>query len=358
MPEQENNAVPLPPAVPAAPAAGSPALPAFTDCAAAVATGNETGVQEVPAVAPRLATACPELADILRLTPIMLRVESYLRHNEEAIEQQASLKREATIANLCLLGAGAVSALVLLATTLAPDNAPQLFVLGLLIIALGAVGAFFNHIARDQGRAGRWLAQRGEAEVARLDVFREAARRAASAGPRAALYGLALVVTHLLNDQRLWMIGRASRHRESSVSTSRLSAFAVALAFVGGSGAIIASQSKSAVWLVLAGTVGAALAAYAINREALLRDRANAERYEKAVVALDRLAGRIDDIVARLQAGEPQALVAFTETVTEQLASEHTQWLEGAAQADAVLEKLDGQLRQLAARRDEEGRNG
>ena len=79
MPDQENNAVPPPPAVPA------PDLPAFTDCAAAVATGNETGVQEVPAVVPRLATVCPELADILLTTPIMLRVDSYLRHNEEAI---------------------------------------------------------------------------------------------------------------------------------------------------------------------------------------------------------------------------------------------------------------------------------
>jgi hypothetical protein len=308
-------------------------------------------------VGQQLSTSCPELAAILQLTPVTLRIESYLRHNVEAIDQQAKLKREATIANLCLLGAGVVSALVLLATSLVSDNVPLLYALGLLIIVLGAVGAFFNHIARDQGRAGRWLSERGEAEVARLDVFREAARRAADAGPRAALYGLALVVVHLLNDQRYWMIGRAARHRTSSVRTSLLSGLAVALAFVGGSGAIIASQSRSAVWLVLAGTAGAALAAYATNREALLRDRANAERYEKAVIALDRLAERIDDIAARLQAGESRAVVAFTDVVVEQLSSEHKQWLEGTAQADAVLEKLDGQLRQLAADRNERGQN-
>lgn len=355
MPDQENNPVLLQPVTPAA---GASTLPAFADCAAAVATGKETGVERIPAVVPQLSTSCPEFAAILQLMPVAVRIESYLRHNAEAIEQQSKLKREATIANLCLLAAGIVSALVLLTTSLAPKSTPQLYALGLGIIVLGAVGAYYNHIARDQARAGRWLAERGEAELARLDVFREAVRRAADAGPRVALYALALVMTHLLNDQRLWMVGRAQRHRQSSVRTSQLSGLAVALAFVGGSGAIIASQSEYALWLVLAGTVGAALAAYATNREALLRDRANAERYEKAVVALDRLAERVEDIGGRLRAGESQAVVAFTDAVADQLSSEHKLWLEGTAQADAVLEKLDGQLRQLAADRAQADRNG
>jgi hypothetical protein len=354
-PAVRDNNVPPPPA---APAVGVPALPTFRDCLAAVATAA-TGIENILAVVPQLEAPCPELATILQQTPVTLRVESYARHNADAIEQQARLKSEATIANLALLGAGVVSALVLLATALTPDNAPQPYVLwlGLLIIILGAAGTFYNHIARDQGRAGRWLAARGEAEIARIEVFREAARRAADAGSRAALYGLALVVTHLLNDQRLWMVGRASRHRTSSERTSLLSGIAVALAFIGGSGAMFASQSKSAIWLVLAGTVGAAVAAYAINREGLLRDRANAERYEKAVVALDGLAGRIDDIASRVRAGEPQALVAYTDAVADQLSTEHKQWLEGTAQADAVLEKLDGQLRQLVADRTQGGQN-
>jgi hypothetical protein len=350
MPDQENNPVLLQPATPAV---GASVLPTFADCAAAVATGKATGVERIPAVVAQLSTPCPEFAAILQLMPVALRIESYLRHDVEAIDQQSKLKREATIANLCLLGAGIVSALVLLTTSLAPRNAPQLYTLGLGIIALGAVGAYYNHIARDQARAGRWLAERGEAELARIDVFREAARRAADAGPRASLYALALVTTHLLNDQRHWMVGRAARHRTSSVRTSQLSGVAVALAFVGGSGAIVASQSEHALWLVLAGTAGAALAAYATNREALLRDRANAERYEKAVIALDRLAERVDDIAGRLRAGEPQAVVAFTDAVADQLSSEHKLWLEGTAQADAVLEKLDGQLRQLAANRNQ-----
>jgi hypothetical protein len=349
-PVHENNAAPTPPVAATEP----PVVPTFDDCTTAVATGGKTGVRSLDAVAAR----CQPLKAILQSATVKTRLESYLHNDAQAVEQQAKLKKEATIANLCLLGAGVVSSLVLLVTALFPGSPgapslsqPYVLGLGILIILLGAVGTLYSHVARDQGRAGRWLAQRGEAEVARLEVFRETARKAAGAGSSIAMYGLALVVTHLLEDQRHWMQNRAVRHRKSSELTSVLGGVAVALAFVGGSGAIIASQSNSAVWIVLAGTVGAALAAYAINREALLRDRANAERYEKAGVALDGLAARVDDITARLQAGEPQALVAFTDAVADQMSAEHKQWLEGTAQADAVLEKLDTELRQVLADR-------
>ena len=50
---------------------------------------------------------------------------------------------------------------------------------------------------------------------------------------------------------------------------------------------------------------------------------------------------------ARIAAGEPKALPAFTETIADLLGAEHKQWLEGTAQAEASLAKLDGQLRQL-----------
>src|SRR6267143_1450775 len=98
---------------------------------------------------------------------------------------------------------------------------------------------------------------------------------------------------------------------------------------------------------VLAGLIGAAIAAYATNRDALRRDRANADRYEKAEVALDGLSGRTDEVAARIAAGEPKALVAFTDAVTDLLATEHKQWLEGTGQAEASLGKLDAQLSQL-----------
>jgi hypothetical protein len=162
-----------------------------------------------------------------------------------------------------------------------------------------------------------------------------------------------MVACHLVDDQRNWFGARALRHRKSSEVTSQWGGFANALAFIGGSGAVIASQTSASqtsgsYWIVFAGVIGAAIAAFAGNRDALLRDRANADRYEKAQVALDGLAGRTDEVAAQISSGAPRAVVAFTEAVADLLSSEHKQWLEGTQQAEAVLEKLDAQLHELS----------
>jgi hypothetical protein len=93
--------------------------------------------------------------------------------------------------------------------------------------------------------------------------------------------------------------------------------------------------------------IAAAVAAYATNREALRRDRPNADRYDKAQAVLDGLAGRVDGVAAQIVAGKPEALIAFMDALAEQMMTEHKQWLEGAAQAEGVLAKLDGQLDEL-----------
>jgi hypothetical protein len=332
----------------------APALPSFETCMAAVSANATCGLDALGGLSGPLQHSCPELAAILRSSAVRTNLDIYKRQDVEAVRQQASLMQEATWANICLMAAGVASGLVL-AVTAQPSATEYAAIvrnvslgLGIVTLALGAAGTFFGYLARDQGRIGRWQTRRGEAEIARLAVFTTIGGKAAEAGPAVALHSLALIVSHLLNDQRNWLGARALRHRKSSETTSRWGGLANALAFIGGSGAIIASQVKGSVWIVFAGVLGAAIAAYATNRDALLRDRANADRYEKAQVALDSLAGRTDEVAARIAAGEPKALVAFTEAVTELLATEHKQWLEGTAQAEALLGKLDVQLKQLA----------
>jgi hypothetical protein len=334
-----------------------PILPSFESCMAAAAAGAKSGIEALGALTTSLQQNCPELAAMLQSSAVQISLEIYARQDAEAARQQASLMQEATRANVCLMAAGVTSGLVLaVATALGPpaNSTPVwgkiniiILGLGIVMLALGAAGAFFGYLARDQGRISRWRACRGEAEIARLGVFTTIAGKAAEAGPGVALHGLALVASHLLDDQRKWLGGRALRHRKSSETTSRWGGLANALAFIGGSGAIIASQVPNCIWIVLAGLVGAAISAYAINRDALLRDRENADRYEKAQVALDVLAGQTDDMAARIAAGEPKVLVKFTDILTDQLATEHKQWLEGTAQAEASLGKLDAQLKQL-----------
>ena len=131
--------------------------------------------------------------------------------------------------------------------------------------------------------------------------------------------------------------------------TSRMGALASAFAFIGGSGAVIASQTggSGAVWIVLVGVVGSAIGAFAANREAVNRDRANAERYDKTRMAMDAFAARVDGVAAKIAAGQPEALNAFTKTIADLLSAENKQWLDGTAQANAAIDKLDEQLGQL-----------
>jgi hypothetical protein len=165
------------------------------------------------------------------------------------------------------------------------------------------------------------------------------------------MYGLAVVTGHLLDDQRAWLAKSAARHRRSSEWTSIWGGVATALAFVGGSGAVIAGFNARTAWVAIAGVLGAALAAYAVNREALRRDRINADRYEKAQALLDGLAARTDAVATDIGAGKAEALVVFTEAIAEPLAAEHKEWLEGSAQTEAALAGLDSRLEQMRAGR-------
>jgi hypothetical protein len=183
--------------------------------------------------------------------------------------------------------------------------------LGMATLLLGALAAMFGHIARDQDRLGRWLARRGVAERARLDAFRAIARDAAAHAPPVASYGARRGRPPTARQQRTWLGERAARHRRSSEWTSIWGGVATALAFVVGSGAVIGGFELGKAWVAIAGVIGAAVAAYAVNREALRRDRTNADRYEGTRAVLNGFAGRDDPIALEIASGKPEALVAF-----------------------------------------------
>jgi len=350
------NEQPGPTGTDASPVSGASPVPNWDDSIAAVSANKGSGLDAIPELAKSMQGPCPGLAQILQSSAVRTSLEVYKRQDNEAVLQEDKLKQELFWSNLCLLAAGVTSGLILAVSANAlqfagVDSAARKWptlVLGLVTLALGAGAAYFGYIARDQGRIARWQTCRSEAEVARLDVFQTISSKAAAAGSAVAFFGLAVVVRHLLDDQRLWLGLTAIRHRKSSERTSQYGALASALAFIGGSGAIIASQTEGsgAIWIVLAGVIGAAIGAYAANQEALNRDRANAERYDKTLVAMDAIASRTDE-VANSIASEPKALEAFTKTITDLLAAENQQWLDGTAQANAALDKLDAQLAQL-----------
>lgn len=358
-------------------------LPSLAQCQQVIAKSKSSGLKAIRELPALLKPECPELAETLGSSAITTSLETFDRQDAESIAQQTDLKYEANRANLCLLAAGVTSAVILAVaatpgtvagqvaaaagtaagqvadaakgaagqTSVDPSTAKfnVTLLLGLLTLAFGAGAAYFNFVARDQGRVSRWQASRGDAEMARQAVFTTIASAAAGKSAKTVLFGLAVVIRDLLEDQRAYLVNAAQKHRNSSVISSRWGALAGALAFIGGSGAIVASQGGGswANWIILAGVFGAAIGAYAANREALNRDRANADRYERTLVALDGIKGRTDDIARQIANGEPKALTVFTGAITDLLASEFKQWQEGTAQAEASLAKLDEELNQL-----------
>jgi hypothetical protein len=331
-------------------------VPSLADAARLLDGQGSDGMPALLAAGEALAGQSPELRDILRSAPVRTQAEAFPRWDREAGAQRARLMREVTVANVCLLLAGVLSGLVLAGGAIR-EQFPALWTerlslwAGLGTLLLGALAAMLSYQARESDRLRRWLAMRGAAEMARLATFRTIAARAAEAGPVPAICGLALVSRHLLDEQRRWLLARAAGHHRSLEWTNFWGGMATALAFVGGSGAVIASFVQSQAWMPLAGVVGAAVAAYALNREGLRRDRTNADRYEKAALALDGFAARVDAVAVEIAAGRPKALPAFVDALADQLAAEHKQWLDATAQMEKAIAALDARLRDLGSGR-------
>ena len=328
------------------------AASSYEEVASILAANESVGFGKLSVLADSVAVKSPGLANILQSSLIRTQVEIYTRLDAEAVAQQTRFMRELTTANICLMIIGILSGLALVAgkfgspiASLSVGNVS--LIIGGAILVLGACATMLTYKARDSGRVGRWLGSRGAAEMARIIAFQRTATEAAGKGHIVAGGALAFIRSCLLDHQRKWLETRAREHRSSAERTATWGAIAAALAFVAGSGAVIASFQPNQTWLALAGVVGAAIGSYATNREGLQRDHANADRYEKAVVALEALAGRFDAVAEEVFSGNTDALIAYTTAITDQLAAEHKQWLDGAAQAESVIAKLDEDLRRL-----------
>jgi hypothetical protein len=322
------------------------------EAASLIESSDTKGLDALTDLAVSLGAKSPSIAAILQSSAVRAQVDTYKRLDAEAERQQRRFMIELTAANVCLMAVGVLSGIVLAVAPLASapgfawaSNLP--LGLGGITLVLGALAAMLTYKARESDRLRRWMSCRSGAEMARIATFQAIAAAAVAAGPGVAGEALLLIRTHLLDDQRRWQETRANRHRRSSDWTTSWGGLATALAFVGGSGAVIAGFVPSQTWLAVVGVFGAAIGAYAVNREGLRRDRANADRYENGAAALDALAARHDTVAGEISAGRADALAAYTTAITDQLAAEHKQWLDGATQVESLVVKLDAELQGL-----------
>jgi hypothetical protein len=111
------------------------ALPSFESCVAAVSTDAKSGIEALAALTDPLKQNCPELAAILRSSSVRTSLDIYERQDVEAVRQQASLMREATLANICLMAAGVASGLVL-AVAAQPSSSAHADLVGNITLGL------------------------------------------------------------------------------------------------------------------------------------------------------------------------------------------------------------------------------
>ena len=206
--------------------------------------GGEAGIGQLGAAAERLREIAPEIGPILGSSEVSAHLGTYARCDEEAVRQQSRLFREATAANLCLLGrrraeqpacspvpASSATARRDVDSAPAAGNRPR------RPGARRAGGAL--RLSGARGRPAAPLAQHARPRRGRAP--RHLPRDRARAPPRRARPprppGLALFCRHLFDEQRDWLVGRAQRHRVSSDVTNRWGGLATALTFLGGSAA-------------------------------------------------------------------------------------------------------------------------
>jgi len=137
-----------------------------------------------------------------------------------------------------------------------------------------------------------------------------------------------------------------------------IGAIAVAILSVGsGSFGILASFQPVILPLAALGTVGAAVAAVANRREELNQDERNAERYQRAYLALSHIREKHTDVQQAVAHGHSDILLKYVAAVHDQLSLEHRQWQKDTEAMNSAIRELAESLEKLQNVENLEGEN-
>ncbi|MGG5890121.1 hypothetical protein ACLF3G_23640 [Falsiroseomonas sp. HC035] len=303
------------------------------------------------------AAAVPSLRTITSSNEYRSRVAEFPERDTMAVRQQTWLFRLLGALNLLVLGVGVLSGLILAGSVAGqtwsawkPQIETATWVCCVAITVFTILATISGQFVRDGDRLGRWRALPSQAELARGQKFATLARLAAAAGPGPARETLDVVCADLLEDQRKYYTRRAERHRSSAGITSLWTGVALALSALASAAAFSLLFDVRTEWLFVVGVLATAVSAYVIDRENLYRDRSNADLYDRTAEKLRALASGVDRVAAEIASGNPQAVVAFTDLVVEELQAEHRQWLVALDVTADQLNRLDERLRAARAR--------
>lgn len=304
-----------------------------------------------------------ELGRLLNTHEILSRDSQFVAKDQQAVREQRTLVRMLSLLNTLVLAVGVCSGLLLASTIVTGQFAgiedyrkPAEQVLGGLIIVCTIAATTLGRIAGESDRFMRYRRLRSEAEFARSGRFLALARMAANTSKAAARDAVEVVRVALLEDQRDYYTRRAAEHRSSADVTGRWNALAILLSALASISAVMVLSDWQAEGLLVVGVLAAAVAAFAVDRENLHRDRSSAELYDRTAEQLTALAAGADRVAAEVEAGDLEAVVEFVDLVAETLQAEHRQWIAELDVTNELLTRLDERLADAKARRARPGR--
>ena len=300
-------------------------------------------------------TDSPELGRILRSGELTRITEDYVQEDARAVEVQTRFSRVATHVNVSVLLTAIIGSLILAIGLLQPWFNEQgleavartlqgLLGIGGLLVGGYSAARLYELNAGDL--AGTWMKGRARAEQLRSEYFDRLVARAVTKDAVTQGAALKLVNVHLLTNQLDYFLKRGLRHEEAAGRWLRWAAFASGIASIGVAAGGMAGAANQPWILVVAalGTIGIAVSAFASAQETIGQERVRAQRFRNNRTALSLLGRQLDDVGTAVESGSPEALVAFTSGINQQLSLELGQFLDDGESIRASIAKLGEEI--------------
>ncbi len=302
-----------------------------------------------------LAETAPEISEILRYSNFQEIASRYEKYDASAILSQGRFKKFAHQSTwaICFAALSGSLLAVLPAANLAQGLLKWFsLILGLFSMFGGGLAVFRLHQIKSEKLLEGWMTDRANAETERLGYFYSLSRYLVKKHKENAylqLLFLCMFKRYQLEVQRNYYTIRGGEHRTSLRKTSLIGAVA-ALWLALGSGMIgmFGAFSPELLPFAALGTIGAAISALASRREELNQDERNAERYNRTVDILSKIAERHDDVLDIIEkGGKPEIITEYVNAVNDPLSLEHRQWISNVSEMSSTMATLNKSISDL-----------
>ncbi len=299
--------------------------------------------------------SAPSLATIFNTSEVKTIAQQYEKWDRIAIDAQREYKRKSNLTSWSTLGAAICSAGLLVISILGIENSTntKLFmsIFALSGMFFGVVAAILLNVIRSGGLLEKWMQNRANAEMQRLQYFNLVTSNQTNVNSKIPIRLLQLEYFRRfqLDVQKNYYSFSSLKHDSAAAKALTKSVMAMgAVALTNGAAGYLGS-TVGIKWTALAALciIAISFITKITSTESLNQDARNAKRYLRTASTLFRLSGQLDDVRKQILAGNKEILNEFVEAVHEQLSLDHRQWMESISKAGTAIGKFEKHLEDL-----------